>query len=46
MNHADELALLKQLLLTMRQRLTTGDENVRPIIIALEQLIAEREQEA
>jgi hypothetical protein len=45
MTRSDELATLHQILAAARERLLRGDERARPIVIAVEQMISDRETE-
>lgn len=45
MEPAEEIADLRRLLSKMRERVTGGHDQARPIVMVLEQMIAEREQQ-
>ena len=45
MEPAEEIGVLRRVLFTMRERLAGGDDHARPIVMALEQTITEREQQ-
>ena len=45
MEPAEEIGVLRRVLFTMRERLAGGDDHARPIVMAIEQMIAEREQQ-
>jgi hypothetical protein len=45
MTRSDELATLHQILEAARERVLRGDERAQPIVIAVAQMIAERESE-
>jgi CHAD domain-containing protein len=43
MTLSDELDILRQILDAARERLDEGDERARPIVIAVEAMVSERE---